>query len=589
MWIRDCTGHMLKKILATVILMAAFIAFLVVFGGIAIIDISIKLMWLAFSAIMAFAFNSLGRDFYLDKVNKLLAKQMLLDGTITVSEAPSIKTDRVILYNLSWRDGQGEERLFVHEVEIRASIVQVLLSFFKKEKFAELLKVVQEIILRQPHLKLNYTLDNRRLLPQYVDDIKTETAEAAEAALAAGLNRPALEHLKLYLERGVFDLTINENTVRLENINGVWRNDPVVEYHLSCQLEDENISLQNQNSCNRFLLRAAKISLRKAWSILAPLAGLEKFELADGEIADVRVQLERRAHGWAIGSLSWNLSDISLRRGDLLLEDLDGKFISEDLHSFVIKRLEMKVYSHTLRVDGTISRDADKSNAFNYNLKLRSDRLLLKNGMEINIFDGFHINGSVNQLGDETEMLLKVIGMLRLDFPDSKSVCVENFDGSCILRDKVLYSKGMSCLMNGKPITIASGSFGLESGAYELQLRGEGLDVKLLTDQQVSGSTHVELMVKGEQSDCIPNIEGTYRIDDISYRGLPLSSIYGSLSYDKAGLHLRDNHWQIMNMSIPIECTWSDNAVHINWGDSLKRFAGESTLAKTWQKLKEHF
>ena len=76
---------MLKKILATVILMAAFIAFLVVFGGIAIIDISIKLMWLAFSAIMAFAFNSLGRDFYLDKVNKLLAKQMLLDGTVTVN------------------------------------------------------------------------------------------------------------------------------------------------------------------------------------------------------------------------------------------------------------------------------------------------------------------------------------------------------------------------------------------------------------------------------------------------------------------------------------------------------------------------
>ena len=266
---------MLKKILATVILMAAFIAFLVVFGGIAIIDISIKLMWLAFSAIMAFAFNSLGRDFYLDKVNKLLAKQMLLDGTVTVNEAPSIKTDRIILYNLSWRDALGEVRLFVHEVEIRASIVQVILSFFKKERFAELLKVAQEIILRQPHLKLNYTLDQRRLLPQYVDDFRTETVEAAEAAVAAGLNSPALEHLKLYLERGVFDLTINDNTVRLENINGIWRNDPVVEYYLSCQLEDENISLQNQNNCNRFLIRAAKISLRKAWCIVSPLAGLD--------------------------------------------------------------------------------------------------------------------------------------------------------------------------------------------------------------------------------------------------------------------------------------------------------------------------
>ncbi len=580
---------MLKKILATIILMAAFIAFLVVFGGIAIIDISIKLMWLAFSAIMAFAFNSLGRDFYLDKVNKLLAKQVLLDGTLTVSEAPSIKTDRIILYNLSWRDAQGEERLFVHEVEIRASIVQLLLSFFKKEQFSEMLKVVQEIILRQPHLKLSYTLDNRRLLPQYVDDLKIETAEAAEAVLAAGINRPALEHLKLYLERGVFDLGINDNNVRLENINGVWRNDPVVEYHLSCQLEDENISLQNQNSCNRFVMRAAKISLRKAWNILAPLAGLEKFELADGEISDVRLLLERRAQGWAINSLGWNLSDISMQSGNLLLEDLDGKFFSDDLHSFVIKRLEMKVYSHTLRVDGTINRANDSTKDFQYDLKLRSDRLLLKNGMEINIFDGFHISGSVNQSDEETELLLRVMGMLRLDFPDSKSVCVEDFDGSCVLCDKVLTSQGMRCMVNGKPITIVTGSMDLTSGSYELQLKGESLDIKLLTDQPVSGSTFVELLVKGNQSDCIPTVEGCYRINDIAYRGLPLSSIYGSLSYTKEGLYLINNHWEIMNMSIPVECTWSDNAVHINWGDSLKRLASESTLAKTRQKIKERF
>lgn len=580
---------MLKKILATVILIAAFIAFLVVFGGIAIIDISIKLMWLAFSAIMAFAFNSLGRDFYLDKVNKLLAKQMLLDGSVTVSEAPSIKTDRIILYNLSWRDAQGEERLFVHEVEIRASIVQVLLSLFKKEKFAELLKVVQEIILRQPHLKLSYTLDKRRLLPQYVDALKAETAEAAEMAMAAGINRPAMEHLKLYLERGVFDLMINSNTLRLENINGVWRNDPVVEYHLTCQLEDENISLQNQNSSNRFLLRAAKISLRKVWSILAPIAGLTNIELGDGEISDVRVQLERRTQGWAIGSLTWNLNDISLKSGGLLLEDLDGKFISEDLRSFVIRRLEMKVYSHTLRVDGTISRILEQDSAFIYVLKLRSDRLLLKNGLEINIFDGFNIQGSINQQADEKEVLLKVIGMLRLDFPDNKSVCIENFSGSCVLRDRVLYSKGMSCLINGQEINIASGRMELETGAYELRLSGNSLDIKLLTDQPISGSTCIEILVKGEQSACIPNVEGSYRIDDISYRGLPLSSIYGSLSYDKDGLLLKNNHWQIMNMNIPIECTWSDNAVHIDWGESLKRLAGESSLAKTWQWFKDYF
>lgn len=577
---------MLKKILATVILIAAFIAFLVVFGGIAIIDISIKLMWLAFSAIMAFAFNSLGRDFYLDKVNKLLAKQMLVDGSVTVSEAPGIKMDRVILYNLSWRDAQGEERLFVHEVEIRASIVRVLLSIFKKEQFTELLKNVQEIILRQPHLKLEYTLDQHRLLPEYVDDLRAETAEAA---LTAGINKPACEHLKLYLERGVFDLAINKNVMRLENINGVWRNDPVIEYYLSCQLEDENISLQNQNSCDRFLVRASKISLRKVWSILKPIIGLRNVELEDGEIGDLRLLLERNTKGWSISSVSWNVNDISLMSGGVLLEDLDGKFISEDLRTFIIKRLEMTLYSHTIRVDGTIIRQIDYNDAFTYDLKLRSDRLLLKNGLEINIFDGFHIKGSVGQCADARNIDLQVGGMLRIDFPGSKSVCVENLNGSCVFKDKVLSSNGISCMMNGKPITIEAAHFELDTGAYELQLKGEGLDVELLTDQPISGSTYVNLRVQGKQSDCSLIIDGSYSIEKIVYRGLPLSNIEGYLRFTEAGLELKDNYWHVMNMSIPVECTWKNNAVHINWGDSLKRLADESVLGKFWQKMKQNF
>ena len=47
----------------------------------------------------------------------------------------------------------------------------------------------------------------------------------------------ALPNLKLYLERGIVDLKINGQRLRLENINGVWRNDPVIDYYLTCQLE----------------------------------------------------------------------------------------------------------------------------------------------------------------------------------------------------------------------------------------------------------------------------------------------------------------------------------------------------------------
>ena len=65
---------MIKKVIAVIILIAVLSAFLVIFGGIAILDISIKLMWLSFSAIIAFACKSLGWNISQEIVNKLLAK-----------------------------------------------------------------------------------------------------------------------------------------------------------------------------------------------------------------------------------------------------------------------------------------------------------------------------------------------------------------------------------------------------------------------------------------------------------------------------------------------------------------------------------
>ena len=73
---------MIKKVIAVIILIAVLSAFLVIFGGIAILDISIKLMWLSFSAIIAFACKSLGWNISQEIVNKLLAKQNFLKAII---------------------------------------------------------------------------------------------------------------------------------------------------------------------------------------------------------------------------------------------------------------------------------------------------------------------------------------------------------------------------------------------------------------------------------------------------------------------------------------------------------------------------
>ena len=150
---------MIKKVIAVIILIAVLSAFLVIFGGIAILDISIKLMWLSFSAIIAFACKSLGWNISQEIVNKLLAKQNFLPGTLTIDDNPSIKTDKIILYNLCWKDANGEERLNVHEVEVRANIYQVILSLIRKEPLEKFLAIVQEIILKQPLFNMEYTLE----------------------------------------------------------------------------------------------------------------------------------------------------------------------------------------------------------------------------------------------------------------------------------------------------------------------------------------------------------------------------------------------------------------------------------------------
>ena len=186
---------MIKKVIAVIILIAVLCAFLVVFGGIAIIDISIKLMWLSFSAIIAFACKSLGWNISQEIVNKLLAKQNFLPGTLTIDDNPSIKTDKIILYNLRWKDANDAERLIVHEVEVRANIYQVLLSLIRKEPLDKFLGIVQEVILKQPLFNLEYTLENKQLLTQYVERLTGEQAPVPAPPLRASRWQPGKQTL----------------------------------------------------------------------------------------------------------------------------------------------------------------------------------------------------------------------------------------------------------------------------------------------------------------------------------------------------------------------------------------------------------
>ncbi|MBO5168995.1 MAG: hypothetical protein J6B49_07885 [Phascolarctobacterium sp.] len=573
---------MIKKVIAVIILIAVLSAFLVIFGGIAILDISIKLMWLSFSAIIAFACKSLGWNISQEIVNKLLAKQNFLPGTLTIDDNPSIKTDKIILYNLCWKDANGEERLNVHEVEVRANIYQVILSLIRKEPLEKFLAIVQEIILKQPLFNMEYTLENKQLLTQYVERLtevpnlsQEKTAPQPQSSLP---EVDALPNLKLYLERGIVDLKINGQRLRLENINGVWRNDPVIDYYLTCQLEDENISLQNQNTINRYLLRASKISLKRLWNILSPIFKIERINLLDGEVTDFKMLVERKNNAWSILSLNWNFNDIMLASHGIIIEEIDGRFSSTDLDTFNIKKLELKLYNHTLRVDGTIT-TPQKDGSYNYKLKLRSDKIFLKNNVDINIFDGFNLYGTAKRIDGSTVIDVNMDGTLRLDIPGNTSVTAQNFVGKLELDEGIAVIKHAGILVNGSKVALDDCVVNLNNGDYTLHLSGNQLDIALLTDQPVKGETFFYTTIKGSAEKRSCEVNGIYRIENIKYRNLPLSSIHGRIVTNEEGVRLDENFWNIFNRNIPIHCTFEKNAIKIDWGleiESLKDVFKES-------------
>ena len=576
---------MIKKVIAVIILIAVLSAFLVIFGGIAIIDISIKLMWLSFSAIIAFACKSLGWNISQEIVNKLLAKQNFLPGKLTIDDNPSIKTDKVILYNLRWKDANDVERLIVHEVEVRANIYQVLLSLIRKEPLDKFLGIVQEVILKQPLFNLEYTLENKQLLTQYVERLTGEQAPAqkAEEPSDVKVSLPPVEelpHLKLYLERGIVDLKINGQRLRLENINGVWRNDPVIDYFLTCQLEDENISIQNQNTVNRYLLRASKISLKRLWNILSPIFKIERINLLDGEVTDFKMLVERKNNAWSILSLNWNFNEIMLASHGVLIEEIYGRFSSTDLDTFNIKKLELKLYNHTLRVDGTITTPQADDPSYKYKLKLRSDKIFLKNNLDINVFDGFLIYGDAQRIDGKTVIDTNIDGTLRIDIPHHCSVTAQNFVGKVGLGEGIADIKHASTTVNGSQVAIDDCLINLNNGDYKLHLSGENLDIALLTDQPIKGKTFFYTTINGnaQQKGCVVN--GFYRIENIKYRNLPLSSISGRIATsDEEGVHLEENYWNIFGKNIPIHCKFEKNAIRIDWGleiESLKDMFKES-------------
>ena len=200
------------------------------------------------------------------------------------------------------------------------------------------------------------------------------------------------------------------------------------------------------------MLRASKISLKRLWNILSPIFKIERINLLDGEVTDFKMLVERKNNAWSILSINWNFNDIMLASHGVLIEEIDGRFSSTDLETFNIKKLELKLYNHTLRVDGTITTPQADDPSYKYRLKLRSDKIFLKNNLDINIFDGFHIHGDAQRIDGKTVIDTNIDGTLRIDIPNKASVVAQNFVGKVELDEGIVDIKHASCLINDKKL-----------------------------------------------------------------------------------------------------------------------------------------
>ena len=542
---------MLRKIIAVLLLVASLSAFLVVFGGFALLDITIKLMWLSFSTIVAFAASSLGVNLSQSLVNRLLRRQHLLPGSLQVLESPIITKDKIILCNLVWLDEQGHEKMSIHQVELRTTLMAIFLALLHGDREARVLQELKEIVLQQPQLSLSYQLEGSRQLHQ-------DLAQASPQLLHPGLQLP--RHLKLYVERGLLTIRINEQLLRLENVHGIWRNEPVAYHYLSCQLDDENITLQNQNGTDRYLIRANKLPLKQFWPLLRSYIQLEKLDFIDGELSDCKSIWEQREGKWTCSALSWQVNDLAINSNGLLIEDIEGKFSSLDLRLFQIKKLDFSIANHSLRLNGTLNLLPPGQKGCIYKLRLRSEKLYLKSNIDVNIFDGFKIQGFLRQEKQHLLAATSIDGLVRLDLPQQKTLKFSQFQGTIDLYEGVLCSKEATCYVNDSQFTLSDSLLNLQTEDFLLHLAGDDVQVALILDEHLQGAANFNLTVAGNLKDQSLQAQGIYHLQEFTYKFkflpyTPKANLNGRLSYEKGQLLLKDNHLNLSGYSLPLPFT----------------------------------
>ena len=73
------------------------------------------------------------------------------------------------------KDANDAERLIVHEVKYVPIFTSTTFPY-PQEPLDKFLGIVQEVILKQPLFNLEYTLENKQLLTQYVERLTGEQA-----------------------------------------------------------------------------------------------------------------------------------------------------------------------------------------------------------------------------------------------------------------------------------------------------------------------------------------------------------------------------------------------------------------------------
>lgn len=582
---------MVKQFFAVLACLLFVGLFLIVFGGFALIDFAIKLMWIVFGFLVTFICNNLDVTFIMDRINKVLSKYKL-----KVSENPRVKADGITFYNMQWQDEQGN---FMHlpQVVVRIDAYRLLLDCFKADRVKRIIEDVKDVTITKPYVEFRVNPAERGAVVKLEGGASTEVAGLVEEHLAD----QEWERLKLHLnvDDGTLVIRTGDQHLEFDNIDGLLVNQPdqkeeegqhKFDLHFSCLYEGENLSIRNNGSKEKFVLNGSKVMLVKMWQaakLWLPIIPAE-LELFEGKMTDIRIEVSYK--DWQelkLEQFDMHLEECAMSCAGIRVENLEGCFHTRDVNSILCRRLEFDLNEQHLRLKGSLAVGEGKGQ-YLYNIKSAANRFFWNNNLDLYVLPGFGINGLAEFSRQEIKLQVNMDegSEMRLHTPHDRTAIISKLQGNFSFCQGCLCFPMISCNLDDRNTHIENGCLNFNTGEYSFNVHAEELELALISDAPVTGKVSGQAKVKGNLRKKENSIEGIYEISGLTYEkykalNLGEGTIRGRLYWEGDELQLLDNKLHIKGIEAKVpSCHFEKGKLKIELPELRSYFSNKAGALK---------